>query len=71
MKTAKNTMNLVLQGLDDCEVRLERIAALTAPIRLTWLSKTALRCEGITYSQALHQTIEVAAQAADRPDAHH
>jgi phosphoserine phosphatase len=60
----KNTMNLVLQGLDDCKARLERIAALTAPQRLTWLSERAVRCEDITFSPALRQTIEVAAQAA-------
>ncbi|MCU6498353.1 phosphoserine phosphatase SerB [Rugamonas sp. A1-17] len=57
-------MNLVLQGLDDCKARLERIAALTAPTNITWLNERALRCEGITFSPALRQTIEVAAQAA-------
>ncbi|MYM36652.1 phosphoserine phosphatase SerB [Duganella sp. FT94W] len=57
-------MNLVLQGVGDCKPRLERIAALTASANLTWLSDTALRCEGITFSTALCQTIEVAAQAA-------
>jgi phosphoserine phosphatase len=60
----KNTMNLVLQGLDDCKARLERIAALTAPQSLTWLSDRAVRCGGIAFSPALRQTIEVAAQAA-------
>jgi phosphoserine phosphatase len=60
----KNTMNLVLQGLDDCKARLERIAALTAPQGITWLGDRALRCDGITFSPALRQTIEVAAQAA-------
>jgi phosphoserine phosphatase len=60
----KNTMNLVLQGLDDCKARLERIAALTAPQRLTWLGERAVRCEDITFSPALRQTIEVAAHAA-------
>jgi phosphoserine phosphatase len=60
----KNTMNLVLQGLDDCKARLERIAALTAPESLTWLSDRAVRCEDITFSPALRRTIEVAAQAA-------
>ncbi len=58
------TMNLILQGLDGCAPRLERIAALTAPARIVHLSDTALRCEGISYSPALRQTIEVAAQAA-------
>ncbi|MES2739840.1 MAG: phosphoserine phosphatase SerB [Pseudomonadota bacterium] len=57
-------MNLILQGLDDCAARLERIAALTAPSRIVHLSERALRCEGISYSPALRQTIEVAAQAA-------
>ena len=64
MKNAKNTMNLVLQGLDDCKARLERIAALTAPETTTWIGERALRCEGISFSPALRQTIEVAAQAA-------
>nr|WP_315399042.1 phosphoserine phosphatase SerB [uncultured Duganella sp.] len=57
-------MNLVLQGLDDCKARLERIAALTAPETTTWIGERALRCEGISFSPALRQTIEVAAQAA-------
>jgi len=57
-------MNLVLQGRDDCRARLERIAALTAPQALTWLSDRAVRCEGIAFSPALRQTIEVAANAA-------
>ncbi|KQQ40350.1 phosphoserine phosphatase [Duganella sp. Leaf126] len=57
-------MNLVLQGGDDCRARLERIAALTAPRSLTWLSERAVRCEGIAFSPALRQTIEVAANAA-------
>ena len=64
MKNVKDTMNLVLQGIDDCKARLERIAALTAPKTITWLGERALRCEGITFSPALRQTIEVAAQAA-------
>jgi phosphoserine phosphatase len=59
------TMNLVLQGLDDCYPRLERIAALTAPQRVTRVSANALRCEGIAFSPALRQTIEVAAHAAE------
>ncbi|QCP14497.1 phosphoserine phosphatase SerB [Pseudoduganella umbonata] len=58
-------MNLVLQGLDDCHPRLERIAALTAPKRVTRVSDNALRCEGIAFSPALRQTIEVAAHAAE------
>lgn len=64
MKADDYTMNLVLQGLGDCQPRLERIAALTAPERVVQLSATALRCEGISYSPALRQTIEVAAHAA-------
>lgn len=64
MTNANTAMNLVLQGTGDCKARLERIAALTAPTNLTWLNERALRCEGITYSAALSQTIEVAAQAA-------
>jgi phosphoserine phosphatase len=57
-------MNLVLQGTGDCKARLERIAALTASANLTWLGANALRCEGIAFSGALCQTIEVAALAA-------
>jgi len=65
MKNAhEHTMNLVLQGVDDCMARLERIAALTAPQRVVRLSDTAIRCEGISFSPALRQTIEVAAHAA-------
>jgi phosphoserine phosphatase len=64
MTNANTAMNLVLQGVGDCKARLERIAALTASANLTWLSDTALRCEGIAFSTALCQTIEVAAQAA-------
>ncbi|WP_343729537.1 phosphoserine phosphatase SerB [Duganella sp.] len=64
MTTAQTAMNLVLQGADDCKPRLERIAALTAAANLTWLSDRAVRCEGIAFSPALRQTIEVAAQAA-------
>jgi len=64
MTIAKTAMNLVLQGADDCKPRLERIAALTAPANLTWLSDRAVRCEHIAFSPALRQTIEVAAQAA-------
>ncbi|MYM67587.1 phosphoserine phosphatase SerB [Pseudoduganella sp. FT55W] len=57
-------MNLVLQGTGDCKARLERISALTASANLTWLGESAVRCEGIAFSPALRQTIEVAAQAA-------
>ncbi len=65
MKNAKDyTMNLVLQGLDDCMARLERIAALTAPQRIVRINERAIRCEGISYSLGLRQTIDVAAHAA-------
>ncbi|MES2259297.1 MAG: phosphoserine phosphatase SerB [Pseudomonadota bacterium] len=57
-------MNLVLQGLDDCMARLERIAALTAPQRIVRINERAIRCEGISYSLGLRQTIDVAAHAA-------
>jgi phosphoserine phosphatase len=57
-------MNLVLQGVGDCKARLERIGALTASANLTWLGERALRCEGIAFSPALRQTLEVAAQGA-------
>ncbi|HEV7813965.1 MAG TPA: phosphoserine phosphatase SerB [Janthinobacterium sp.] len=58
------TMNLVLQGQPGCAARLKRIAALTGPGRITELGENALRCEGISYSPALRQTMEVAAHAA-------
>jgi len=65
MKTAEHyTMNLVLQGRGDCKARLERIAALTAPGRIIWLGENALRCEDITFSPGLRQTIEAAAHGA-------
>ena len=64
MTNANTAMNLVLQGVGDCKARLERIAALTASANLTWLSDRAVRCEGIAFSPALRQTIEVAAHAA-------
>lgn len=65
MKNAKDyTMNLVLQGVGSCMPALERIAALTAPQRIIPLADNAIRCEGISYSVALRQTIEVAAHAA-------
>jgi phosphoserine phosphatase len=64
MTNAKTAMNLVLQGVGDCKARLERISALTASANVTWLGARAVRCEGITFSPALRQTIEVAAQAA-------
>jgi phosphoserine phosphatase len=65
MKTTDDmTMNLVLQGAGDCEARLQRIATLTAPKSIHRVSENAVRCEGISYSPALRQTIEVAAHAA-------
>jgi phosphoserine phosphatase len=62
--TDETTMNLVLQGLPGCMPGLERIAALTSPERTVRVSATALRCEGVSYSEALRQTITVAANAA-------
>jgi phosphoserine phosphatase len=65
MKNANDfTMNLVLQGADDCMERLTRIAALTAPQRIVHISDKAIRCEGISYSVALRQTMEAAAHGA-------
>ncbi len=58
------TMNLVLQGVGDCAARLQRIAALTAPKNVVTVSDNAVRCEGISFTPALRQTIEIAAQAA-------
>ena len=62
--TSSMTMNLILQGVDGDPARLERIAALAGPTSITRLGPYALRCEKISYSQALLPTIEVAAQAA-------
>lgn len=58
------TMNLVLQGQPGSSARLKRIAALTGPGRITQLGENALRCDDISYSPALRQTMEVAAHAA-------
>ena len=59
-------MNLILQGLNgaDLPARLERIAALAAPARVTKLSDRALRCNNVDYSDALRDTIQAAALAA-------
>ncbi|UGQ48403.1 phosphoserine phosphatase SerB [Massilia endophytica] len=62
------TKNLVLQGLPGCMPGLERVAALAAPQRLVRVSDTALRCEGVSDTDALRQTIEAAA-TAERLDA--
>jgi phosphoserine phosphatase len=57
------TKNLVLQGLQGCMPALERVAALAAPQRAVRVSDTALRCEGVSDTAALRQTIEAAATA--------
>ncbi|UOD33557.1 phosphoserine phosphatase SerB [Massilia violaceinigra] len=57
-------MNLVLQGPDTTLDTLRRIAALANPARVTELGECAVRCEAIDFSEALKQTIEVAAGAA-------
>ena len=62
--TSSMTMNLILQGVDGDPARLERIAALAAPTSITRLGPHAVRCEKISYSQALLPTMEVATQAA-------
>jgi phosphoserine phosphatase len=62
------TKNLVLQGLPGCMPGLERVAALAAPERTARVSDTALRCEGVSDTEALRQTIE-AATTAERLDA--
>jgi len=65
MKIAEHyTMNLVLQGCGDCKAALERIATLTAPGRVVWINQRALRCEDISFSPGLRQTIEAAAHGA-------
>lgn len=58
------TMNLILQGLNDDPARLRRIAALAAPAAVTQVDARTLRCEGVDDSDALRQTIAVAAHAA-------
>ena len=58
------TMNLVLQGPNTTLGTLRRIAALANPARVTELGERAIRCEEIDFSEALKQTIEVAAGAA-------
>jgi phosphoserine phosphatase len=58
------TMNLVLQGPGASLATLERIAALASPRSLTRLGEHAVRCEGVDFSDALKQTIEQAASAA-------
>ena len=57
-------MNLVLQGPDATPESLKRIATLTGAALVTPLGAHALRCEGLPYSDALRQTIDVAANAA-------
>jgi phosphoserine phosphatase len=56
--------NLVLQGPNATQEQLDRIAMLAYPERVVQLSPTALRCEHVDYSDALRQSIELAASAA-------
>ncbi|MBC7858027.1 MAG: phosphoserine phosphatase SerB [Burkholderiaceae bacterium] len=65
MTTNQNTTtNLILQGLGDCAAQLQSVAALAAPQRLVKLSERALRCEGVSETPALRQSIDAAALAA-------
>lgn len=57
-------MNLVLQGPGATSDTLARIAALANPARMVPLGEHALRCEGVTWSESLKNTIELAADAA-------
>jgi phosphoserine phosphatase len=57
-------MNLVLQGPNATTESLERIAALAGAARMVTLGAHALRCEGVACSDALRQSIEAAAGAA-------
>lgn len=57
-------MNLVLQGPNATPESLARIAALAGAARTVALGEHALRCEGVAYSDALRQSIEAAAGAA-------
>ncbi len=58
------TMNLILQGLDGDSARLEHIAALAKPTRVTKPNERVVRCENIPYSQTLRESIEMAAWCA-------
>src|SRR5213076_1447606 len=58
------TMNLVLQGPHATLPVLERIAALANPARVAPINAHALRCEQVDYSDALKQSVEAAAAAA-------
>jgi phosphoserine phosphatase len=57
-------MNLVLQGPNATSDTLARIAALAGAARTVALGAHALRCEGVAWSDALRQSIEAAAGAA-------
>jgi phosphoserine phosphatase len=57
--------NLVLQGPNATQERLDRIAMLAYPEHLVQLSPTAVRCEHVDFSDALKQTVELAASAAE------
>jgi phosphoserine phosphatase len=62
--TENPSISLILQGLGDCALQLEQIAALAAPTRVTRLGTQALRCEGVEISLELRRSIEAAALAA-------
>ena len=57
-------MNLVLQGPGASAETLHQVATLAGAQRLAPLGQHALRCEGVAYSDALRQRIELAADAA-------
>jgi phosphoserine phosphatase len=57
-------MNLVLQGPSATLASLHAIAVLAKPARVVTLHEHALRCEQVDYSDALKQSVEAAASAA-------
>ena len=59
-------MNLILQSPADTtdHAAIERIATLAGAAHMTALSAHAWRCEGVTYSPALKETVDAACLAA-------
>ena len=58
------TMNLILQALDGDAARLDGIAALAAPARVSQPGQRTLRCEDVTVPATLREAIETAALEA-------
>mgnify|MGYP000324000910 CR=1 FL=1 len=58
------TMNLVLQGPGATKTKLDAIAALAAPARVSALPGAALRCEDVAASPDVVEAVQAAALAA-------